>query len=50
MYVISREYKVIVDSSLCVDLDAALSSILDDSGDLARALGLGFAGKFDSVD
>ena len=50
MYVISREYKVIVDSSLCVDLDAALSSILDDSGDLARSLGLGFAGKFDSVD
>ena len=50
MYVISREYKVIVDSSWCVDLDAALSSILDDSGDLARSLGLGFAGKFDSVD
>jgi hypothetical protein len=50
MHVTSREYKVIVDSSLCVDLDAALCSILDESRDLARSLGLGFAGKFDTVD
>jgi Lamin Tail Domain len=50
MHVKSREYKVIVDSSLCVDLEAALSTSHDETGDLARALGLGFAGKFDAED
>ena len=48
MRVISREYKVIVDSSLCVDLDAALSAIFEDMGVLARSLGLEFSGKFDA--
>jgi hypothetical protein len=47
MYVISREYKVIVDSSMCVDLEAALSSIQDDMKDLADSLGLELRGKFD---
>jgi hypothetical protein len=50
MHVKSREYKVIVDRSLCVDLEAALSSIHDETGDLGRSLGLGFAGKFDAED
>jgi hypothetical protein len=31
MHVKSREYKVMVDSSLCVDLEAALSSIRDET-------------------
>jgi hypothetical protein len=50
MHVKSREYKVMVDSSLCVDLEAALSIIRDETEDLARSLGLGFAGKFDTED
>jgi hypothetical protein len=50
MHVNSREYKVIVDRSFCVDLEAALSSIHDETGDLGRSLGLGFAGKFDAED
>jgi hypothetical protein len=50
MHVKSREYKVIVDRSFCIDLEAALSSIHDETGDLGRSLGLGFAGKFDAED
>jgi hypothetical protein len=50
MYVKSREYKVIVDSSLCVDLEAALSSIRNETEDLARSLCLRFSGKFDTED
>jgi hypothetical protein len=50
MRVTSREYKVIVDGSLLVDVDVALSDILDDIGDLARAVGLGVAEKFDAKD
>jgi len=50
MRVTSREYKVIVDGSFCVDLEAALSCIRDETEDLARSLGLGFAGKFEAED
>jgi len=50
MRVTSREYKVIVDGSLLADVDAALSDILDDIGDLTRAVGLGVAEKFDAKD
>ena len=50
MRVTSREYKVIVDGSLLADVDAALSDIFDDIGDLARAVGLGVAEKFDAKD
>jgi hypothetical protein len=50
MHVKSREYKVMVDSSLCIDLKAALSSIRHETEDLARSLGLGFAGQFDAED
>lgn len=48
MHVKSREYKVMVDSSLCVDLEAALSNIRDEIKDLARSLDLRFTGKFDA--
>jgi hypothetical protein len=50
MRVTSREYKVIVDGALLADVDAALSDILDDIGDLARAVGLGVTEKFDAKD
>jgi hypothetical protein len=50
MRVTSREYKVIVDGSLFADVDAALSDILDDVGDLAGSVGLGVADKFDAKD
>jgi hypothetical protein len=50
MRVTSREYKVIVDRSLFVALDAALSDILEDTRELAQSVGLGFAGEFDAVD
>ena len=50
MRVTSREYKVIVDSSLFADLDAALSDVVDDIGDLARSLDLECAGNFDATD
>jgi hypothetical protein len=50
MHVTSREYKVIVDSSLFADPGAALSDIVDDIGDLARSLGLELTGKFDAAD
>jgi hypothetical protein len=50
MYVKSREYKVMVDCSLCVDLEAALSIIGAETEDLARSLDLGFTGKFDAGD
>ena len=48
MHVKSREYKVMVDTSLCVDLEDALSSIRGETEDLARSLGLEFTGKFDA--
>ena len=48
MHVTSREYKVIVDSSLFADWDAALSDIHDDVKDLAWLVGLEFDGKFDT--
>ena len=50
MRVTSREYKVIVDGSFLANVDAALSDILDDVGDLARAVGLVVAEKFDAKD
>jgi hypothetical protein len=50
MHVKSREYKVMVDSSLCADLEAALSSFRVETEELARSLGLGFTGKFDAGD
>jgi hypothetical protein len=50
MRVTSREYKVIVDSALFADLDAALSDVVDDMGDLARSLDLEFTGHFDATD
>ena len=50
MRVTSREYKVIVDSALFADLDAALSDIVDDIGNLARSLDLECAGHFDATD
>jgi hypothetical protein len=50
MYVISREYKVIIDSSMCVHLEAALSTIQDDAGDLADSLGLELRGQFNVED
>jgi hypothetical protein len=50
MHVTSREYKVIVDSSLFANLDVALLVILDDTRDLARSVGLGFTGEFDTMD
>ena len=50
MRVTSREYKVIVDSSLFAEVDSALSDILDDVGNLARALGLEITDKFDAKD
>jgi hypothetical protein len=50
MHVKSREYKVMVDTSLCADLEAALSSIRGETEDLARSLGFGFTGKFDGQD
>jgi hypothetical protein len=50
MHVTSREYKVIVDGALLADVDAALSDILDDLGDLARSMGLGITEKFDAKD
>jgi hypothetical protein len=50
MRVTSREYKVIVDSSLFADLDATLSDIVDDIGNLARSLDLECAGNFDATD
>ena len=48
MRVTSREYKVILDSSLFTDVDAALHVILDDVSDLARAIGLVVSEKFDA--
>jgi hypothetical protein len=50
MRVTSREYKVIVDSSLLADVDAALNDILDDVADLARSVGVGVTEKFDAKD
>jgi hypothetical protein len=50
MHVKYREYKVMVDSSFCADLKAALCNIRDETEDLARSLGLGFTGKFDAED
>jgi hypothetical protein len=50
MRVTSREYKVIVDSSLFADLDAALSDVVDDIEDLARSPDLECAGNFDATD
>lgn len=50
MRVTSREYKVIVDGSLLADVNAALSDILDDIGDLARSVGLQVTEKFDAKD
>jgi hypothetical protein len=44
----AREYKVIVDGSLLVDVDAALSDIRDDVGGLARSIGLVVTEKFDA--
>jgi inorganic triphosphatase YgiF len=50
MRVTSREYKIIVDWSLWAHVDAALSDILVDVGDLAEAVGLEVAEKFDVQD
>ena len=50
MRVTSREYKVIVDGSLFADVEAGLSDILDDLGDLGRSVGVEVAGKFDDKD
>ena len=50
MRVTSREYKVIVDGSLLAEVDAALSDIRDDIGDLARSIGLVVTEKFDAKD
>src|SRR5262249_22216425 len=50
MRVTSREYKVILDSSLFADMDAALRVILDEVRDLARAVGLMVSEKFDTKD
>jgi hypothetical protein len=50
MHVKSREYKVMVDTSLCVDVEAALSNIHDEIEDLAQSLGLRCTGKFDAED
>jgi hypothetical protein len=50
MQVTSREYKVILDSSLFADVDAGLNDILDDVGDLARALDQEVSEKFDARD
>jgi hypothetical protein len=50
MRVKSREYKMMVDTLLCADLEAALSSIRGETEDLARSFGLGFTGKFDAED
>ena len=50
MRVTSREYKVIVDGSLFADVEAGLSDILDDLGDLGRSVGVEVSGKFDDKD
>jgi hypothetical protein len=50
MRVTSREYKVILDSSLFADLATALSDVANDIGDLARSLDLELAGNFDATD
>src|SRR5215510_398063 len=50
MRVTSREYKVIVDGSLFADMHAGLSEILDDIGDLGRAVGVMVAEKFSTKD
>jgi hypothetical protein len=41
MRVKSREYKMMVDTLLCADLEAALASIRGETEDLARSLGFG---------
>jgi hypothetical protein len=46
MHVTSRAYKVIMDRSLFVDLDAALADIRDDIRDVTRSLGLTCEGEF----
>jgi len=50
MHVASREYKLIVDGSLFADVHSGLSEILDDIGDLGRAVGVMVAEKFSTKD
>src|SRR5262249_1529276 len=50
MQVNSREYKVIADTALFVDPDAALKAVAEDLGDLAQALRFELAGEFDAGD
>ena len=48
MQITSREYKVIVDVSLFVDLPSALDLVFDDIGDAAHFKGCDIKGKFDN--
>ena len=50
MRVASREYKLIVDGSLFANVHSGLSEILDDIGDLGRAVGVMVAEKFSTKD
>jgi hypothetical protein len=50
MQVISREYKVIVDDAIFVDLKHALELILDDIRDAAHLRGSSINGRFDNKD
>ena len=51
MHVTSREYKVIVDGSLFADdVEAGLSEVLDDLGDLGQSVGVEVEETFDHKD